>query len=72
MQTIIFKNEENQICVAGFPQELLATMTVHEIAQRTVPTGKPYKICDHTELPQDIPQEYWEIDDAELNDGVGA
>ena len=44
---------------------------VRKIAIKDVPAGKPFKILDHTDLPQDIPQEYWVIDDAELTDGIG-
>jgi len=31
----------------------------------------PFKIVDIADLPQDIPQEAWEIDDADLTDGIG-
>ena len=51
--------------------EALLDHTLMEVAIKDVPAGKPFKIVDASELPQDIPQEYWVIDDSELTDGVG-
>ena len=31
----------------------------------------PFKIVDSSDLPQDIPQEAWIVDDADLTDGIG-
>ena len=31
----------------------------------------PFKILDHKSIPQDIPQEAWVVDDADLTDGIG-
>lgn len=37
---------------------------VRKIGVKDVPAGKPFKILEHADLPQDIPQEYWEIDES--------
>jgi hypothetical protein len=42
-----------------------------EIAIKDVPAGKPFKIFNIEDLPLDTPQEAWEIDEAELTDGIG-
>ena len=52
-------------------EEALQEHTILEIAIKDVPAGKLFKIVDASELPQDIPQEYWVIDDSELTDGTG-
>ena len=46
--------------------------TVDEIAKKDVPTGKKYKIVDVSEVSSDRTFRHaWEIDEAELTDGVG-
>lgn len=70
MHVIIYKNDSGNIAVVYPTTEILQTRTVMEVAIKDVPAGKPFKIIDSSELP-DAPQEAWEIDDAELSDGVG-
>ena len=41
------------------------------IAIKDVPYNKPFKIIDAADLPQDVPQEAWTVDEADLTDGVG-
>ena len=49
------------------------TGTMQELAQKDVPTGLKYKIIEDSELPSDRSfRNAWEIDEAELTDGVGA
>lgn len=72
MAQVIIYNQDNGIPAILVPtQETLESYTILEIAIKDVPTGKPFKIVDVSELPQDIPQEYWIIDDKDLTDGVG-
>jgi hypothetical protein len=52
-------------------QEALDKYGITAIAIKDVPAGKKFKIVDVAELPQDIPQEAWRIDEALLTDGVG-
>lgn len=48
------------------------TRTIDEIAKKDVDTGKPYKIVDETDIPTDWTfRDAWNIDEAELTDGVG-
>lgn len=50
--------------------EALTTHNIMEIAIKDVPAGKPFKIIDASELP-DEPQESWDVDESDLTDGVG-
>ena len=70
-QVIIYK-QDNGIPALVIPtQEVLQNHTIMEVAIKDVPAGKPFKIIDASQLPQDIPQKYWVIDDSELTDGIG-
>ena len=72
MNQVIIYNQDNGIPAVVTPTpECLQTHTIHEIAVKDVPAGKPFKITDASELPQDIPQEAWVVSDADLTDGVG-
>ena len=72
MQTILFK-QNNQIAVLTPTQEALSQYDIHVIAKKDVPEGCPFWIVDANTLPQDIPQEAWEIDENENPpDGYGS
>ena len=71
-QVILYKQDSGMIAVIIPTQEALSRYSIHAIAQKDVPAGKPFKIIDASELPQDVPQEAWIVDDADLTDGVGA
>ena len=72
MQTILFK-QNNQIAVLTPTQEALSQYDIHVIAKKDVPEGCPFWIVDASTLPQDIPQEAWEIDENENPpDGYGS
>ena len=76
MLCIIYKQDNGQVSVLAPAPDVLAALgggmdAMMKIAVKDVPAGKPFKIVDHTELPQDIPQEAWVVDDADLNDGIG-
>ena len=48
-------------------------LTVDEIAAKDVPTGKPYKIVDVSQIPTDrSKREAWTVSADDLTDGVGA
>jgi hypothetical protein len=71
-QRIIFKNDNGVVCVIIPAPNCLQTRTIQEIAAKDVPTGKPYKIVDVSEIPTDRSQrDAWTVDEAELTDGVG-
>ena len=69
-QVIIYK-QDNGIPAAIIPApEALARYGIMAIAIKDVPPGKPFKILDAADLP-DAPQEAWEVDDADMTDGIG-
>jgi hypothetical protein len=72
MTQCIIYNQDNGIPAVVMPtEEALQQHGIMAIAIKDVPAGKPFKIVDADQLPQDIPQEAWRIDDALLTDGVG-
>ena len=47
-------------------------LSVTETAKKDVPTGLPFKIVDVSEIPESREfRDAWDIDEAELTDGVG-
>ncbi|MFX9324467.1 hypothetical protein ABTP01_14270 [Acinetobacter baumannii] len=69
---IIYQNDAGGVAVVHPTAEALASLTIDEIAQRCVPTGKPYKIVDESEVPTDRTfRDAWTVDEATLTDGVG-
>ena len=69
-QRIIYQNDEGGVAVI-IPCE--CGLTIEEIAAKDVPTGKPYKIVDASEIPTDREwRNEWTVDEADLTDGVGA
>jgi len=72
MNQVIIYNQDNGIPAILVPTpDCLQSHKIQEIAIKDVPAGKPFKIIDASELPQDVPQEAWVVDDADLTDGVG-
>lgn len=72
-QVIIYKNDTGGVAVVHPTPEALAIYGIDAIAQKDVPTGKPYKIIDAADLPVDRAQRAaWAVDEADLTDGVGA
>jgi hypothetical protein len=72
-KVIIYKTDEGGVSVVIPTLEALQTMSIEEIAAKDVPTGKPYKIVDATDIPTDRTfRNAWEVDEADLTDGVGA
>ena len=68
---IIYKTPENTVSVIVPSPEWTGTM--EELAQKDVPTGLKYKIVENSEISSDRSfRGAWEIDEAELTDGVGA
>jgi hypothetical protein len=73
MSQVIIYNKDNGVPAVVTPTpEALSNKSIQQIAEKDVPTGYPFKIIDVSELPQDTPQESWEVDDTDLTDGVGA
>tara|TARA_R100000656_G_C3877575_1_gene113647 strand:+ start:75 stop:293 length:219 start_codon:yes stop_codon:yes gene_type:complete len=72
MDKRIIYNQDNGIVAVIIPSEN-SGLSVEETANKDVPTGKKYKIVDVSEVSSDRTfRNAWEIDEAELTDGVGA
>ena len=67
---IIYKKDDSVVSIIVPITE--SGLTVEQIAKKDVPTGKKYKIVDVAEVSSDRTfRNAWEIDEAELTDGVG-
>ena len=72
-QRIIFQTDDGGVDVIIPTQEAVALMGIDAIAQKDVPTGKPYKIVDVSEIPTDRSKRAaWTVSADILTDGVGA
>lgn len=72
-QVIIYKNDEGGVSVIHPTPEAVALYGIEAIAQKDVPAGKPYKIVDAADIPEDRSLRHaWTVDEADLTDGVGA
>jgi hypothetical protein len=74
MEQVIIYNQDNGNVAMIIPTPVaLQTWTIQQIADKDVPHGKPYKIVNRSDLPEDNTFfNAWEISDEELTDGVGA
>jgi hypothetical protein len=72
MDRVVIYLQDNGVPTILIPTpDCLRSHSIMEIAVKDVPAGKPFKIVDRADLPFNIPQEAWEIDESELTDGVG-
>lgn len=70
---ILFKTDDGGVAIIIPSPECLLEHTVEEIALKDVPAGKPFKIVDTTDVPNDRTfRDAWTIDESILTDGVGA
>ena len=69
---IIYKQDNGIVAILVPTSDALQNMTIEEIALKDVPTGKPYKIVNVSEISSDRTfRDAWTINDTELTDGVG-
>ena len=69
-QRIIYQNDTGGVAVL-IPAD--CGLTIEQIAAKDVPTGKPYRIVDVSEILTDRQwRDEWTVDEADLTDGVGA
>ena len=69
MKRIIYKNGDGVAIIAPSPKW---SGTMDELAKKDVPTGKKYKIVDTSSISSDRSfRNAWEVDEAQLTDGVG-
>ena len=67
---IIYQNDTGGVAII-IPAD--CGLTIEQIADKDVPTGKPYKIVDAADIPTDRQwRAEWTVDEADLTDGVGA
>ena len=52
-QRIIYQTDDGCVAVIVPAPEAVALMGIDAIAKKDVPTGKPYKIVDVSEIPSD-------------------
>jgi hypothetical protein len=70
---IIYQNDEGGVSIIIPTPDVLQNYTVEQVALKDVPAGKPFKIVDANTIPTDRTfRDAWEVDEAELTDGVGA
>ena len=73
MPVIIYRQDDGHLAVVHPTPEALELFGIELIAQKDVPYGKPYKIMNAADVPQDREaRQAWAISDEELTDGVGA
>jgi len=66
-QRIIYKHDSGIAVIIPTGE-----LSVEETAKKDVPTGHKFKIVDVSEIPADRTwRDAWDIDEAELTDGVG-
>jgi hypothetical protein len=52
-QRIIYPTDDGGVAILIPSPEYLAEHTIEELAAKDVPAGKPYKIVDVSEIPED-------------------
>lgn len=68
---IIYKNNGGGVSIIVPAPK--STLSLEEIAEKDVPTGKPYKIVGVSDIPTDrTNRDLWDVNEADLADGVGA
>ena len=72
MNRIIYNQDNGVVAVIIPTPEALAQHGIQAIAIKDVPAGKPFKIVDAADIPEDRSQrDAWTVDEAELTDGIG-
>lgn len=70
-KVLIFKNDVGGVSVIHPASEALDIYGIESIALKDVPSGKPFKIIDASELPSRELRNQWDVDEADLTDGIG-
>ena len=72
-QVIIYKQDNGVVAIVRPTEEAVAQYGIEAIALKDVPAGKAFKIVTTDDIPTDRTfRAAWEVDPAELTDGVGA
>lgn len=71
-KVVIYRQSTGVVAVFYPSADAVLAFGLDVVAKRAVPSGLPYKIIDADSLPADrSARAAWEVDDAELTDGVG-
>lgn len=69
---VVFQNDGGGVSVIVPPHDADCDLTLQQIAERSVPSGRPYKIVDVADIPTDrTDRAAWTVNVADLTDGVG-
>jgi len=70
---IIYQTDEGGVAIVVPALEIVEQYGIEAVALKDVPAGKPFKIVDASDIPEDRTfRAAWEVDVAILTDGVGA
>ncbi len=71
-QVIIYQNDKGGVAIVRPTEEALRLYGIEAIAVKDVPTGKPFKIVEDSEVPIDrSTRDVWIVDEVDLTDGIG-
>lgn len=68
---IIYIQDDGQVALLIPSPEVLETYPIEQVGIKDVPAGKRFGVFDDSELPFDVPQEAWIVNEDDLKDGVG-
>jgi hypothetical protein len=72
MQVVIYKQDNGRVAIVRPTVQALMEFGIEAIASKDVPAGKPFKIIDAALVPAErAARDAWQVEDAELTDGVG-
>ena len=72
-QRIIYQADDGGVAVIIPAPEAVSLYGIDALAKKDVPTGKPYKIVDVSEIPTDrSKRSAWTVSADDLTGGVGA
>ena len=71
-QAILYRQDSGIAAIIHPAPSALAVMGIAAIAEKDVPTGKPYKIITEADIPADrATRNSWMVLDVDLTDGIG-
>lgn len=71
-QRVLYLQDNGVVAVVVPNPTELERRSIHQIARKDVPPGKPYRIVDVSDIPTDrYFRDVWEVALTELTDGVG-
>lgn len=63
-QIIVYPGDDNRAMIVIPAPQALSKYSIHDIAQRSVPPGRPWRIMDRRDLPTDRTfRDAWEYSD---------